>query len=118
MKQCPLQQYGWIQRLSDQVKLSQKERQISHDITYTQNLKYDTNELRCKTEKTHRHRKQTYGYKGERGLGRDKLEVWDEQTTIYKTDKEQVLLYSTGNYIQYPIINHNGKESKKEYIYI
>ena len=30
----------------------------------------------------------------------------------------KVLLYSTGNYIQYPEINHNGKEYKKEYIYI
>ena len=29
-----------------------------------------------------------------------------------------VLLYSTGNYIQYPVINHNGKEYEKEYIYI
>ena len=26
----------------------------------------------------------------------------------------QVLLYSTGNYIQYPGINHNGKEYRKE----
>ena len=26
----------------------------------------------------------------------------------------KVLLYSTGNYIQYPGINHNGKEYKKE----
>ena len=25
----------------------------------------------------------------------------------------KVLLYSTGNYIQYPVINHNGKEYKK-----
>ena len=25
----------------------------------------------------------------------------------------KVLLYSTGNYIQYPIINHNGKGYKK-----
>ena len=31
-------------------------------------------------------------------------------------DKQQVLLHSTGNYIQYPIINHNGKEY--EYICI
>ena len=32
---------------------------------------------------------------------------------------KKVLLYSTGNYIQYPVINHNGKEYKKEfYIYI
>ena len=30
----------------------------------------------------------------------------------------KVLLYSTENYIQYPGINHNGKEYKKEYIYV
>ena len=28
----------------------------------------------------------------------------------------KVLLQSTGNYTQYPVINHNGKEYKKEYI--
>ena len=26
---------------------------------------------------------------------------------------KKVLLYSTGNYILYPVINHNGKEYKK-----
>ena len=26
----------------------------------------------------------------------------------------KVPLYSTGNYIQHPVINHNGKEYKKE----
>ena len=31
---------------------------------------------------------------------------------------KKVLLYSTGKYIQYPEINHNGGEYKKEYIYI
>ena len=30
----------------------------------------------------------------------------------------KVLLHSTGNYIQYPVINHHGKEYEKEYIYI
>ena len=30
----------------------------------------------------------------------------------------KILQYSTGNYIQYPVINHNGKEYEKEYIYI
>ena len=31
----------------------------------------------------------------------------------------KVLLYSIGNYIQYPVINQNGKEMKKNvYIYI
>ena len=28
------------------------------------------------------------------------------------------LLYSTGNYIQYPVVNHNGKEYEKKYVYI
>ena len=28
----------------------------------------------------------------------------------YRMDKQQVLLYSTRNCIQYPVINHNGKE--------
>ena len=30
----------------------------------------------------------------------------------------KVLLYSTGNYTQYPEINHNGKEYKKGCVYI
>ena len=30
----------------------------------------------------------------------------------------KVLLYSTGNYIQYPILNHNGKEYEKECIVV
>ena len=36
---------------------------------------------------------------------------WEGTTGSYK-----VLLYSTGNYIQYPVINLNGKEYEKEYI--
>ena len=30
----------------------------------------------------------------------------------------KVLLYSTGNYVQYPVINHNEKEYQKECIYM
>ena len=30
--------------------------------------------------------------------------------------KNKVLLYSTGNYIQHPVTNHNGKGYEKEYI--
>ena len=30
----------------------------------------------------------------------------------------KVLLYNTGNNIQYPVINHNGKEYEKEYMYV
>ena len=35
------------------------------------------------------------------------------QTTIYKINK--ILVYSTRNYIQYSVINHNGKEYEKIY---
>ena len=57
--------------------------------------------------------------KGER-QGEGKLGVWDQQiqTTVYKIDKHMVLLYSTGNYIQYLVVNYNGKEYEKEYIYM
>ena len=27
-------------------------------------------------------------------------------------------MYSTENYTEYPVLNHNGKEYKKEYIYV
>ena len=30
----------------------------------------------------------------------------------------KVLMHSTGNYIQYPVTNNNGKEYKKECIYV
>ena len=42
------------------------------------------------------------GMEQEAGVSRCKL-------AIYRMDKQQVLLYSTENYIQYPVINHNGK---------
>ena len=48
--------------------------------------------------------------KGERLWRRDKLGLsnWQIQTIIYKINK--ILQYSTENYIQNPVINHNGKE--------
>ena len=36
------------------------------------------------------------------------------QTILYRMDKQQVLLYGTGNYIQYPVINHNERNMKKD----
>jgi len=32
--------------------------------------------------------------------------------------KNKILLYSTGNYIQHPVMNHNGKEYEKECVYM
>ena len=72
--------------------------------------------LFMKQKQTHRHREQSCGCQE---VGRDGLGVWDQQmqTIIYRMDKQQV--YKTGNYIQYPMINHNGKEYKTNvYIYM
>ena len=55
---------------------SERQAQDKYDITYIWNLKYDTNELIYKTEKTYRDRKQTYSYERERGE-RDELGVWN-----------------------------------------
>ena len=45
------------------------------------------------------------------GISRDKL-------LYIEWINNKVLLYSTENYIQYPVINHSGKEYEKEYICI
>ena len=57
------------------------------------------------------------GEVGGRGLD------WEFETSRCKlvyteSINNKVLLYSIGNYIQYPVINHNGKEYEKEYIYV
>ena len=78
---------------------------------------YDSNELTYKTDsqtqKTNLRLPKGKGGEGginqEFGISRYKL-------LYIKQIKNKVLLYSTGNYIQYPVINHNGKEYEKEYI--
>ena len=58
--------------------------------------------------------------KGEEGGGRMAWEFGISRCKLLhiRWINNKVLLYSTGNYIQYPVINHNGKEYEKEYIYI
>ena len=53
--------------------------------------------------------------KGERGWGgiNQEFGISRYKLLYIKQINNKVLLYSTGNYIQYPVINHN----KKEYIY-
>ena len=41
----------------------------------------------------------------------ESLELAD--TNYIEWINSEVLLYSTGNYIQHPVINHNGKEYEK-----
>ena len=88
------------------------------------NLKYDTNELICETE-----RLTAFIYEIERlrkavwktglwlpgtGVGRegamDKEFGISRCKLLYTEWITKVPPYSTGNYIQYPIINHNGKK--------
>ena len=66
-----------------------------------------------KQKQTHRQRKQTYGY--QRGKGVEEKSGISRYKLLFI---ELRLLYSTGNYIQYPAINHNRKEYEKEYIYL
>ena len=91
------------------------ERQIPYDITYGWNLNHDTNELTYETEtdsQTQRSelwlpRRKSGGMNWEFGISRRKL-------LNIGWINNKVLLYSTGNYVQYPAINHNEKEYEKE----
>ena len=57
--------------------------------------------------------------KGEGGEGKNQeFGISRYKLPYIKQINNKVLLYSTGNYIQYPVINHNEKESEKEYICI
>ena len=46
-----------------------------------------------------------------------RMELADANFYI-QMDAQQGPLQSTGKYIQYPVINHTGKEYEKEYIHI
>ena len=40
------------------------------------------------------------------------------EASIHRMDKQKVLLYSAGEYIQYSVIDHNGKEYFKKDMYV
>ena len=69
--------------------------------------------LFTKQKQTQRHRKHTYGYqRGKRGQRQIRC-LGLANTNCYILNNK-VLLCSTGNYIQYLVINYNGKEFKKK----
>ena len=73
--------------------------------------------LSMKQKQTHRHREQTCGCQD--GCGAEGGMAWEVGTSRCKLlyiewKNNKVLLYNTGNYMQYTVINHN----EKEYIYI
>ena len=76
--------------------------------------------LSMKQKQTHRHGEQTCGCHGGGGMG---VMDWEYGVSRHKLlyiewINNKVLLYSTGNYIQYPGIDHNGIEYKTECIYM
>ena len=76
--------------------------------------------LFTKQKQIHRHREQTCGCQGEGGGGGMDWEFGVSRCKLLYIEwiNNKVLLYSTGNYIQYPMIKHNGKEYDKECIYM
>ena len=76
--------------------------------------------ISTKQKQTHRHREQTCGCPGR---GAEGVVNWEFGISKWKLlhiewINNMVLMYSTGNYIQYPVINYNEKEYKEECIYI
>ena len=70
--------------------------------------------LFTKQRQTHRHRKRVVSMGKGHGEGNDG-EFWISRCKLLYIEwiKNKVLLYSTGNYIHYPVVNHNGKECEK-----
>ena len=65
-----------------------------------------------KQKRIHKHREKTCGCQGE-GAGEGvEWEVGVSRCKLLYIEwiNNKVLLYGTGNYIQYPLINRNGKE--------
>ena len=58
----------------------------------------------------HTHREQTCGCQGAGPGGKDWEFEMSRDKLLYRGWINKVLLSSTGNYIQYPAIDHNGKE--------
>ena len=100
-------------------EISQKE--IPYDITYIWNLKQDTNESRYETPTDSQTQRTDLGLPK---VGRqDGVGDWVQQmyAFIHRMDKQQgptVQHRELYNCIQYPGINHNGKEYKKQCIHV
>ena len=72
-----------------------------------------------KQKQTHRDREQACGCQGAGGQGeRNNWEFGINRCKLLYIGwiNNRVLLYSTGNYIQYPVVNHNGKEYENIYV--
>ena len=76
------------------------------------NLKYSTNELFYEIDSQNR---LVVAERGGHGGGKDwEFGVSRCQLVYIGWKNNKALLYGTGNCIQYPLINHKGKEYEKE----
>ena len=66
--------------------------------------------LSTRQKQTNRHKEQTCGCQGDGGGMDWEFGISRCKLLYIEWKNNKVLLYSTGNYIQYPGINHNGKE--------
>ena len=103
-------------RISSEIS-QKRERQIPYDITFMWNQKYGTNKPIYKIETDSDIQSRLVLAKGEgRGSGMD----WEFGKSRCKLHLEwinnKVLPYSTGNYIQFLGLGHDGREHK--YIYV
>ena len=74
--------------------------------------------LFMKQKQVHRLTGQTCGCRGWSGRGMDwEFGVSGCERSYIVWINNKVLLYDTGNYIHYPVINHNGKKNERERIY-
>ena len=100
---------------------SERERQIPSDITYMWNRNIAQMNLSPKQQQTCRQGEETSGCQG--GVWQGRGMNWEFGVGRYKLSylewiNNKALKYSTGNYTQYPMINHNGKDIFKMYIYM
>ena len=82
------------------------------------NKKYDTNEPLYETEQNHRCRELTSGCQGMGVEGGVEVGVSKGKLLYIEWINSKILLYSTKKHIQYPMINHNGKEYIKKSLYV
>ena len=72
--------------------------------------------ITMKQKQTHRHREQTCVCLGEHGRGKDwELGISLCKLLLIEWINNKVPMHSTGTYIQYPVINHNGKSCEKDW---
>ena len=104
---------AWVQpeiiTLSE-VSWKEKDKWLTHGITYMRDLKCDTNEPTCETVMNTENRLVIAKTEGVRGGTEWQVEVSKHKLLYTEWINTKVLLHRTQNYIQYFMTNHKGKE--------